>query len=600
MRDYLFLFSIGPVQSFISQARKTQDLYAGSAILSMLINSTMKRVQDKKVNSRFIFPHNVSDSNPNRFVAKITVNDESEIVALGNDLEDFVRGEFIRLIKDSIERAQSVSDVDEIGKIIKEQVNDFLQVFWTAVSLEQGSYSDSYNKLESQMGSIKNVRTFKQLNSGNGETGRKCSLCGERNVVFYRLNDREKSRLSVRKDGLLSKLYVRKDKVVLLDNKESGLKKGEGLCSICFAKRNLLNSGLLANRRYNKNFPSTAEMALMDWFDVNKNDQQVVKYKNLFGKSFNFELFYRENLTESYFIKNDYPVDKLADAIETLNKIVKDKESPPKYYALIMSDGDHMGKWLSGEYLTDKNKLEDFHSKMSESLLNYAKEMKEFIKPPIGALIYAGGDDVMAFINLNNVLDVLKNLRSKFPQFENIGFKMQEDSRSTVSAGVVIAHYKTPLSEVLKWARQMEREAKESAKRNAFAIAVMKHSGEISKTVWKWETNGESTITIIEGLFKELKDKKEGFSDTFIRNLGLETRTFGTGVSSDSIRMELTRLLARSFLGKDKEDRYKKSKELGETLFRLFMNQPISNGSTRNENFISLLNIVDFISRGGK
>lgn len=34
--SYLFLFTIGPVQSFIAQARKTRDLYAGSKILGGL------------------------------------------------------------------------------------------------------------------------------------------------------------------------------------------------------------------------------------------------------------------------------------------------------------------------------------------------------------------------------------------------------------------------------------------------------------------------------------------------------------------------------------------------------------------------------------
>ncbi|NTV19455.1 MAG: hypothetical protein HGA83_08510 [Bacteroidales bacterium] len=32
-QQYLFLFTIGPVQSFIEQARKTRDLYVRSAIL---------------------------------------------------------------------------------------------------------------------------------------------------------------------------------------------------------------------------------------------------------------------------------------------------------------------------------------------------------------------------------------------------------------------------------------------------------------------------------------------------------------------------------------------------------------------------------------
>lgn len=36
--EHLFLFTISPVQSFIAQARKTQDLYAGSLLLSELID----------------------------------------------------------------------------------------------------------------------------------------------------------------------------------------------------------------------------------------------------------------------------------------------------------------------------------------------------------------------------------------------------------------------------------------------------------------------------------------------------------------------------------------------------------------------------------
>ena len=57
MNKYLFLFTVGPVQSFIGQARKTQDLYAGSFLLSHLIDSAMKEIEDKVNNCKFIFPH---------------------------------------------------------------------------------------------------------------------------------------------------------------------------------------------------------------------------------------------------------------------------------------------------------------------------------------------------------------------------------------------------------------------------------------------------------------------------------------------------------------------------------------------------------------
>ena len=37
MKKHLFLFTISPVQAFIAQARKAQDLYAGSRLLSDLV-----------------------------------------------------------------------------------------------------------------------------------------------------------------------------------------------------------------------------------------------------------------------------------------------------------------------------------------------------------------------------------------------------------------------------------------------------------------------------------------------------------------------------------------------------------------------------------
>ena len=41
--QYLFLFTIGPVQSFIAQARKTRDLYAGS-IKALLYDEELRLV----------------------------------------------------------------------------------------------------------------------------------------------------------------------------------------------------------------------------------------------------------------------------------------------------------------------------------------------------------------------------------------------------------------------------------------------------------------------------------------------------------------------------------------------------------------------------
>lgn len=40
----LVLFSVGPVQSFIASARKTEDLWGGSYLLSFLVEQTIEQL----------------------------------------------------------------------------------------------------------------------------------------------------------------------------------------------------------------------------------------------------------------------------------------------------------------------------------------------------------------------------------------------------------------------------------------------------------------------------------------------------------------------------------------------------------------------------
>ncbi|NMC58567.1 MAG: hypothetical protein GYA51_04150, partial [Candidatus Methanofastidiosa archaeon] len=178
MSQYLFLFTIGPVQSFIAQARKTQDLYAGSFLLSHLIESAMKELERSEADCEFIFPNKEIESKPNRFIAKVK---SDNIEKVGNDLKDFVESKFEN-IASTILNAVNGSISNNFKKSFQKQVKSHLQVNWVALLLEESRYTDTYKELESYLGAIKNVQNFQQLE----EKGRKCSLCGERNVLFYR------------------------------------------------------------------------------------------------------------------------------------------------------------------------------------------------------------------------------------------------------------------------------------------------------------------------------------------------------------------------------------------------------------------------------
>src|SRR5256885_7639940 len=68
MSQYMLLFSLGPVQTFIAQARKTRDLWIGSLLLSKLMETAMDGIKGD-----FIFPatRKVEDTPdiPNKYIA---------------------------------------------------------------------------------------------------------------------------------------------------------------------------------------------------------------------------------------------------------------------------------------------------------------------------------------------------------------------------------------------------------------------------------------------------------------------------------------------------------------------------------------------------
>ncbi len=44
--QYMLMFSLGPVQTFIAQARKTRDLWLGSYLLAILMEAAMQDMKD--------------------------------------------------------------------------------------------------------------------------------------------------------------------------------------------------------------------------------------------------------------------------------------------------------------------------------------------------------------------------------------------------------------------------------------------------------------------------------------------------------------------------------------------------------------------------
>ena len=156
----------------------------------------------------------------------------------------------------------------------------------------------------------------------------------------------------------------------------------------------------------------------------------------------------------------------------------------PRYYAVVAADGDGVGATISG--LPTK----EAHQGFSARLAMFAADVAGITKTHNGALIYSGGDDVLAFVPLDKVLCYVDALRTAFAQTVNQG----GIGGLTLSVGVAIVHYGAHLQNALAWARDAENEAKghtraNGDRKNALAIALHTASGgkEATTAVHGWD-----------------------------------------------------------------------------------------------------------------
>lgn len=586
---YLFLFTISPVQSFIAQARKTKDLNNGSKILSDLIGYAIQEAQPVKL----IFPKYGLESYPNRFIAIVEKENDFEMKNFGDELKKKVNAKFEEYSLFSVKDTRV--EIDKLPSNFYEQIRKHLSIQWVAIPYHSEKYHEQFKEIEALLGAVKNVREFEQLE----ETGRKCSLCGERNMIFCEVKRNDKKRLGKSKFQIKpnwDSLSEKDNQLVNLFNNsiievDQPFDTSEGLCSVCFTKRFYKN----------EEFPSTAEVALKDTINKLEPQKLVDDYKKLLKEYFDYQLFFKENLTKKYFEKQGIPINILKQAKNKLNEIEKAiKENNLKlipYYAVVMFDGDSMGKWLSGTYLKSIEKLEDFHIKLTESLGKFAKETKSIVTIDKGKVVYAGGEDFLAFINLNYLFDILKQLRQKFDVLVNQGISEYkiDDKNLSFSAGIVIAHYKMPLSEVLNLARKLEKDAKNiDDDKNAFAVAVIKHSGEINKATLKWGEKNFENLEIMSQITNDLAN--EIFSKSFIKKLSLEFSNINP--QTEILKTELKRLLARSsqFIKQENEtkEEFERRKKIK---IETTTEKIISLCKLDLENLFPTLFISEFISR---
>jgi len=511
---------IGPVKGFVENGRKMRDLYAGSSILSELINQATiyleKQAKQEEYKLKVVFPPPMQRKQqekegeekeinvPNRLVVDINENfDEKAYECLAEKLTCFIKNEFTEICKKSLENTKNLSEKEKV--LFYDQLKCFLEVFWLFEPYEdEKEYASTYRKMIANTEAIKSIRSFEQTKE---PWGRKCLLHPEYNGIFVKENKDKKYPANTNTDHIIKLPNVGKF--------QFDIKEGEALSAIAFAKR--MYSGT------NSRFISPRDIVLKDTLTLKTGDEDLFRreiadnciLKNPEMKNLGVNMTHLTDAIYDVWDDNfaydksdpnkpelEYPEKVLFEA-QSLSKRLKDCDELKKfklqqYYAIIKFDGDSMGVKYSR--LKDRKA----HGQLSEEICEFANDARKIVENVGGICIYAGGEDVLAVLTIQNLWCTLQKLHARF--FE-IGAKKIEGTNETFaeavkkkdgnedpftfSAGIVIAHLKSPLKDVMRQVGDAEKDAKKIGKKNAFAISLMKRGSETRTIKYSFGENYE-------------------------------------------------------------------------------------------------------------
>lgn len=456
MPDTLLIFSLGPVQGFLAEARRAQDLWAGSRLLSDLTRAAIQASLD--LGGEPIYPADPrQESLPNKFVVKlpegIAPEEAAQAARQAAQKELLQRGEVARKFLESIIPGDSVWE-----KIWQRQLENHLEFFWAAAAMED-DYQSAYRRASWALDAVKRTRPFQQVK----EDGLKDSLSGRRSALRTAQGDARWYWKGIAASGRVTAARLKPD----------GRERLDALGAV---KR--FGFGDEAER-----FPSASSVAAADYL-ARVPHRDLAAYRKTLQA---VPQFYRVREDEIWPYDGDllYPETLIPERLRTsygfgdadlqryeveleavrlaLRTLYNSAGRPSPYYALLVMDGDNMGKRVA------KCTSEEKHRQLSQQLVDFAARTREILERHQGTAVYTGGDDVLGLLPLKTALPAAQALAQAFAQMV---------PGRTASAGLSFAHHLYPLDAVLRAAREAEGRAKGMEGKNAVCVRALKRSGE--------------------------------------------------------------------------------------------------------------------------
>jgi len=280
--SWLLIFTFSPVQGFISSAKKTKDLFAGSYLLSFLTKVVLTKLENQLGEDLIkVYPQveeNSSDlyslmvgNYPNRFVVVLKDKSPQEVRELIKTAKGYFHNELFKLagntchlfVERALENAEKCpSKLDNLPYLkgaveqLMNHIGDYFSCFIVAKPVklckkgeiyEIENYQREYEITEKLLGGRKTFRPYEGKVDNATYDGEKypdgCTTCGER---LHLAIDWQKARIE-------------------------DIAEEEKLCGLCYAKRNLYEVYLKEKLQKGEDeelellmtrFPSTHDIAL--------------------------------------------------------------------------------------------------------------------------------------------------------------------------------------------------------------------------------------------------------------------------------------------------------------------------------------------------
>jgi CRISPR-associated protein Cmr2 len=550
MSRYLLLVTLGPVQDFIAAARRTRDLWYGSHLLSELGRAAARELVNG--GAALVFPALVKGdleleacpsplrasgvqplSVANKLIAELPPDVEPE--PLARAVRAAVMKFWEKAAADVKARCSGLvaSGTEDVWN---EQIDTSIEFAAAWAPLENG-YAGALAEAEEVIAGRKNLRDFEPWRKLRGAVP-KSSLDGARETVLRRPSER---------DAALAKKYrigdgEQLDAVGLLKRAGGDPDQFVPVVNVALApwlafakeavpqefgtfEKAARTAGLAPVRRTDlpcgRVFAADASVLLPSRWDSIFKEQKLTGDPQAWGRN---------------------NVQPLLDCIS----------EPYPYVVCLVADGDRVGRAIQGLGSAGAHRV------FSRALSSFAGEARKIVEQEhLGALVYSGGDDVLAFLPLAEAVPCADALRRRFLELMSEACAdLAPRDRPTISIGLGVGHVIESMGDLLALGREAEQFAKRGGAaggdRNALSVVLDKRSGDTLRWRARWdEWEGDPPARLLadaELLSSTLSSKKVYEIAALLARLPPSGSHLSAGWSTVLVR-EIDRALSRTHAG---------------------------------------------------